>query len=67
MIEIPIAGLLTVLGVFTFMAAGMWIVWVNGELKDRGNLADYNTKKTGNELREIKKRLYALESKKDKK
>ncbi len=67
MIEIPISALLTVLGVFTFMAAGMWIVWVNGELKDRGSLADYNTKKTSNELREIKKRLHALETKKDKK
>ncbi len=67
MIEIPIQGLLTVVGVFTFTAAGMWIVWVNGELKDRGSLADYNTKKTGNELREIKKRLHALETKKDKK
>jgi len=67
MIEIPIAGLLTVLGVFTFMAAGMWIVWVNGELKDRGDLADHNTAKIGNELRDIKKRLHALETKKDKK
>lgn len=67
MIEIPITGLLTVLGVFGSVAATMWIIYVNVELKHRGELADYNTDKTGEELREIKKRLYALESKKDKK
>lgn len=64
MIEIPIAGLLTVIGIFAFIAIGMWVVYVNGELKDRGELADFNTERTSRELREIKKRLYALESNK---
>lgn len=64
MIEIPIAGLLTVIGIFVFIAATMWIIYVNVELKHRGELADYNVEKTGMELREIKKRLTALESRK---
>lgn len=64
MIEIPISGLLAVVGTLGFIASTMWIVYVNGELKDRGDLADYNTDKIGEELRDIKKRLYALESKK---
>ena len=64
MIEIPIAGLLTVLGIFVFIAVTMWIIYVNVELKHRGELADYNTDKTGMELREIKKRLHALENRK---
>lgn len=64
MIEIPIAGLLTVIGIFVFIAATMWIIYVNVELKHRGELADYNVEKTGMELREIKKRLHALESRK---
>lgn len=64
MIEIPIAGLLTVIGIFGSVAAMMWIIYVNVELKHRGELADHNTDKIGIELREIKKRLYALESKK---
>lgn len=67
MIEIPIAGLLTVIGIFVSVAATMWIIYVNVELKHRGELADYNTDKIGEELREIKKRLYVLENKKDKK
>jgi hypothetical protein len=41
----------------------MWVVYVSGELKDRGALADRNTKKISQELRDIKKRIYALESK----
>ena len=64
MIEIPIAGLLTVIGIFVFIAATMWIIYVNVELEHRGELADYNVEKTGMELREIKKRLHALENKK---
>ena len=64
MIEIPIAGLLTVIGLFVFIAATMWIIYVNVELEHRGELADYNVEKTGMELREIKKRLTALENKK---
>lgn len=67
MIEIPVTGLLTVIGIFVSVAATMWIIYVNVELKHRGELADYNVEKTGLELREIKKRLYALETKKDKK
>jgi hypothetical protein len=39
----------------------MWVIYVNGELKDRGALADRNTKKISQELRDIKKRLHALE------
>lgn len=64
MIEIPIAGLLTVIGIFVFIAATMWIIHVNVELEHRGELADYNVEKTGMELMEIKKRLTALENKK---
>lgn len=64
MIEIPIAGLLTVLGIFTFIAIVMWVVHVDVELKHRGELSDYNTDKISMELRDIKKRLHALESKK---
>jgi len=64
MIEIPISGLLAVIGTIGLVASIMWIVYVNVELKHRGELADYNTDKTGEELREIKKRLHALESRK---
>jgi hypothetical protein len=64
MIEIPIDGLVTVLGIFVFVAISMWVIYVNGELKDRGALADRNTEKISNEFRDIKKRLHALESKK---
>jgi hypothetical protein len=63
MIEIPIDGLVTVLGIFIFVAISMWVIYVNGELKDRGALADRNTQKISQELRDIKKRLYALEKK----
>jgi uncharacterized protein (DUF2164 family) len=61
MIEIPIDGLVTVLGILSFVAISMWVIYVNGELKDRGALADRNTKKISQELRDIKKRLHALE------
>jgi hypothetical protein len=64
MIEIPIFGLVAVLGIFIFVAISMWVIYVSGELKDRGALADRNTEKIGQELRDIKKRIYALESKK---
>ena len=64
MIEIPIFGLVAVLGIFIFVAISMWIIYVSGELKDRGALADRNTEKISQELRDIKKRLHALESKK---
>jgi hypothetical protein len=63
-IEIPIAGVLTLLGILVFMAISMWAIYVNGELKDRGALADRNTEKINQEFRDIKKRLHALESKK---
>lgn len=64
MIEIPIAALLSVIGTLVFIATSLWVVYVNGELKDRGELADYNTKEASREIREIKKRLTALESRK---
>jgi hypothetical protein len=62
MIEIPIFGLVTVLGIFIFVAISMWVIYVSGELKDRGALADRNTEKISQELRDIKKRIHALES-----
>lgn len=43
MIEIPIAGLLIVIGIFAFIAVVMWVVWVTGELKDRGAYDELNT------------------------
>jgi hypothetical protein len=64
MIEIPIFGLVAILGIFIFVAISMWVIYVSGELKDRGALADRNTQKISQELRDIKKRIYALESKK---
>jgi hypothetical protein len=63
-IEIPIFGIVTVLGIFIFVATSMWVIYVSGELKDRGALADRNTEKISQELRDIKKRLHALESNK---
>lgn len=66
MIEIPI-GLLVMIGsVALIVAIILWVVYVNVELKTRGELADENTQRTSMELREIKKRLHALESKKNK-
>lgn len=66
MIEIPIGLLIMIGSVALIVAIIQWVVYVNVELKTRGELADENTERTSMELREIKKRLHALESKKNK-
>ena len=53
MIEIPIAGLLTVIGIFVFVAIGMWVIYVNTQIQDE----------IGGELRDINARLNLLENK----
>lgn len=64
MIEIPIGLLIMIGSVALIVAIIQWVVYVNVELKTRGELADENTERTSMELREIKKRLTVLENKK---
>lgn len=64
MIEIPIVLLIMIGSVALIVAIIQWVVYVNVELKTRGELADENTERTSMELREIKKRLTVLENKK---